>query len=152
MIREWKPGAQAAAVETPATDDGHVAPCTPTKHLWWGDRASEAAAVVDQLLDNLGATVDLHQHWNAPKGLTALFNQEHKNGAGLAVVAPVVLGRSVLDEGPYVGVLMEECRGDPAHSATARTVSRPRSRQAECLPDENNGHSVRSSLRSAGRR
>ncbi|MFD3730367.1 hypothetical protein [Streptomyces sp. NPDC058632] len=30
----------------------------PTEHLWWDDRASEAAAVVDQLLDDLGATVD----------------------------------------------------------------------------------------------
>ncbi|MER5586552.1 hypothetical protein ABT090_33630 [Streptomyces asoensis] len=55
------------------TSDGHVhpAPCTPTEHLWWGDgwgdRASEAAAVVDQLLDNLGTTVNLHQHYNAPR-------------------------------------------------------------------------------------
>ncbi|MFB6931305.1 hypothetical protein [Streptomyces chartreusis] len=71
------------------TSDGHVhpAPCTPTEHLWWGDgwgdRPSEAAAVVDQLLDDLGATVELRQHWNAPKGLTALFNEEHKNGAEL---------------------------------------------------------------------
>ncbi|WP_406385162.1 hypothetical protein [Streptomyces sp. NBC_01618] len=71
------------------TSDGHVhpAPCTPTEHLWWGDgggdRAGEAAAVVDQLPDDLGATVDLHQHWRAPKGLTALFNEEHKKGAEL---------------------------------------------------------------------
>ncbi|MEF2529428.1 hypothetical protein [Streptomyces sp. CS62] len=71
------------------TSDGHVhpAPCTPTEHLWWGDgwgdRASEAAAVVDQLLSDLGATVDLHKHWDAPKGLTALFDEEHKQGAEL---------------------------------------------------------------------
>ncbi|MFI5945575.1 hypothetical protein ACIBCB_35760 [Streptomyces uncialis] len=71
------------------TSDGHVhpAPCTPTEHLWWGhgggDRPSEAAAVVDQLLDGLGATVDLRKHWDAPKGLTALFNEEHKRGAEL---------------------------------------------------------------------
>lgn len=75
------------------TSDGHVhpAPCTPTEHLWWGDgwgdRPSEAAAVVDQLLDDLGATVDLHQHYNAPKGLTALFNEEHKKGAELTRAA-----------------------------------------------------------------
>ncbi|MCX5166252.1 hypothetical protein OOK39_45285 [Streptomyces sp. NBC_00264] len=75
------------------TSDGHVhpAPCTPTEHLWWGDgggdRASEAAAVVDQLLDDLGATVDLHKHWDAPKGLTALFNEEHKQGAELTRAA-----------------------------------------------------------------
>ncbi|AXU16848.1 hypothetical protein [Streptomyces clavuligerus] len=69
----------------------HPAPCTPTKHLWWGDgwgdRASEAASVVDQLLNDLGATVDLHKHWDAPKGLTALFNEEHKQGAELTRAA-----------------------------------------------------------------
>ncbi|MFF5131007.1 hypothetical protein ACFY41_29300 [Streptomyces syringium] len=71
------------------TSNGHVhpAPCTPTEHLWWGDgwgdRASEAATVVDQLLDDLGATVDLHEHWEAPKGLTALFNEKHKQGVEL---------------------------------------------------------------------
>ncbi|MFF8646443.1 hypothetical protein [Streptomyces sp. NPDC015345] len=75
------------------TRDGHVhpAPCTPTEHLWWGDgwgdRASEAAAVVDQLLNDLGATVDLHKHWDAPKGLTALFNEKHKEGAELTRAA-----------------------------------------------------------------
>ncbi|WP_331750104.1 hypothetical protein OG529_36765 (plasmid) [Streptomyces longwoodensis] len=72
------------------TSDGHVhpAPCTPAEHLWWGDgwgdRPSEATAVVHQLLDDLGATVDLHKHWDAPKGLTALFNEDHKQGAELA--------------------------------------------------------------------
>ncbi|MEW5631201.1 hypothetical protein AB1388_32330 [Streptomyces hydrogenans] len=75
------------------TSDGHVhpAPCTPAEHLWWGDgwgdRPSEAAAVVDQLLDDLGTTVDLHKHWDAPKGLTALFNEEHKKGAELTRAA-----------------------------------------------------------------
>ncbi|MGW4438088.1 hypothetical protein ACWELO_20415 [Streptomyces sp. NPDC004596] len=75
------------------TSDGHLhpAPCTPTEHLWWGDgwgdRASEAAAVVDQLLDDLGATIDLHEHWNAPKGLTALFNETHKPGVELTRAA-----------------------------------------------------------------
>ncbi|MEU2440203.1 hypothetical protein ABZ595_29095 [Streptomyces rubradiris] len=75
------------------TSDGHVhpAPCTPTEHLWWGDgwgdRPSEVAAVVDQLLDDLGATVDLRKHWEAPKGLTALFNEEHKQGAELSRAA-----------------------------------------------------------------
>ncbi|MFI1441819.1 hypothetical protein [Streptomyces fructofermentans] len=71
------------------TSDGHVhpAPCTPAEHLWWGDgwgdRASEAASVVDQLLTDLSAIVDLHKHWDAPKGLTDLFNEEHKKGAEL---------------------------------------------------------------------
>ncbi|MCF3143765.1 hypothetical protein [Streptomyces platensis] len=71
------------------TSDGHVhpAPCTPTEHLWWGngggDRPSEAAAVVDVLLDDLAATVNLREHWKAPKGLTTLFNEEHKHGAEL---------------------------------------------------------------------
>lgn len=71
------------------TSDGHLhpAPCTPTEHLWWGDgwgdRPSEAATVTDQLLDDLGTTVDLHDHWDAPKGLTALFNEKHKPGTEL---------------------------------------------------------------------
>ncbi|MEU6680990.1 hypothetical protein [Streptomyces sp. NPDC046925] len=71
------------------TSDGHVhpAPCTPSAHLWWGDgwgdRPSEAATVVNTLLDNLGATVNLDKHWMAPKGLTALFNDEHKQGSEL---------------------------------------------------------------------
>ncbi|WP_241269265.1 hypothetical protein [Streptomyces chrestomyceticus] len=71
------------------TSDGHVhpAPCTPTEHLWWdngwGDRASEAATVIDTLLDDLGAAVDLREHFNAPKGLVALFNEEHKQGTEL---------------------------------------------------------------------
>ncbi|MFE0580208.1 hypothetical protein [Streptomyces sp. NPDC058874] len=75
------------------TSDGHVhpAPCTPTEHLWWGhgggDRASEAAAVVNQLLDDLGVTVNLRKHWEAPKGLTALFNEKHKKGAELTRAA-----------------------------------------------------------------
>ncbi|MFD9823924.1 hypothetical protein [Streptomyces violascens] len=71
------------------TSDGHVhpAPCTPTEHLWWGDgwgdRPSEAASVIDALLDDLGATVNLRAHWKAPKGLVALFNGEHRQGAEL---------------------------------------------------------------------
>lgn len=48
--------------------------------LWPGD----AAGVVDALLDDLGATVNLHEHYHkAPKGLTELFNDEHKYGAEL---------------------------------------------------------------------
>ncbi|MFI1502611.1 hypothetical protein [Streptomyces platensis] len=71
------------------TSDGHVhpAPCTPTEHLWWGDgwgdRPSEAASVIDALLDDLAATVNLREHWRAPKGLTALFNEEHKHATEL---------------------------------------------------------------------
>ncbi|MEU0059914.1 hypothetical protein [Streptomyces sp. NPDC006334] len=75
------------------TSDGHVhpAPCTPTEHLWWGggwgDHPSEAAAMVNQLLDDLGTTVDLHQHYKTPKGLTALFNEDNKPGAELTRAA-----------------------------------------------------------------
>ncbi|MET9760046.1 hypothetical protein ABZ016_13470 [Streptomyces sp. NPDC006372] len=75
------------------TSDGHVhpAPCTPTEHLWWGDgwgdRPSEAAAVVNTLLDDLGATVNLREHYKAPTGLTALFNEEHEHGAELTRAA-----------------------------------------------------------------
>ncbi|MFF7182955.1 hypothetical protein [Streptomyces sp. NPDC008121] len=71
------------------TSDGHVhpAPCTPTEYLWWGDswgdRASEAAAVVDQILDRLSTTVTLHKHRNAPTGLTRLFSERHQQGTEL---------------------------------------------------------------------
>ncbi|MFE1190121.1 hypothetical protein [[Kitasatospora] papulosa] len=71
------------------TSDGHLhpAPCTPAEHLWWGngygDRPSEAATVINLLLDDLGATPNLREHWNAPKGLTALLNEDHKQGTEL---------------------------------------------------------------------
>lgn len=71
------------------TSDGHLhpAPCTPSEHLWWGDgygdRPSEAATVINALLDDLGATPNLREHWNAPKGLTALLNEDHKQGTEL---------------------------------------------------------------------
>ncbi|WP_438297251.1 hypothetical protein [Streptomyces sp. HUAS TT7] len=71
------------------TSDGqvHPAPCTQTEHLWWGDsrhdRPSEAATVADALLDDLGATASLHEHWKAPRGLIALFTEEHEQGAEL---------------------------------------------------------------------
>ncbi|AZM57323.1 hypothetical protein DMA15_36165 [Streptomyces sp. WAC 01529] len=35
------------------------------------------------LLDDLGATPNLREHWNAPKGLTALLNEDHKQGTEL---------------------------------------------------------------------
>ncbi|MFI9307362.1 hypothetical protein [Streptomyces triculaminicus] len=68
------------------TSDGqvHPAPCTPNEHLWWGDgwgdKPSEAATVITTLLDDLGATVDLREHWKAPRGLTALLEQQTKGG------------------------------------------------------------------------
>ncbi len=74
------------------TSDGHVhpAPCRPTELLWWGDHgdgwgdhASETAAVIDALLDDLGAGVDLREVRRAPQGLTALFDQEHEHGTEL---------------------------------------------------------------------
>ncbi|MEV6586963.1 hypothetical protein [Streptomyces acidicola] len=80
------PGGAWCVQHGPCLHDSPFSALTAT-HLWWGDgwgdRPSQAAAVVDQLLDDLGATVDLHQHYNAPKGLTALFNEEHKKGAEL---------------------------------------------------------------------
>ncbi|MFB6807643.1 hypothetical protein [Streptomyces sp. NPDC056387] len=75
------------------TSDGqvHPAPCGPSEHLWWGDgwgdRPSEAAAVIDTLLDDLGATVNMREHWKAPKGLTALLNEDHKHGTELTRAA-----------------------------------------------------------------
>ncbi|MFG2961606.1 hypothetical protein ACGF5O_48840 [Streptomyces sp. NPDC048291] len=66
----------------------HPAPCTPHEHLWWGDgwgdRPSEAALVTDALLDDLGTAVDLREHWKAPEGLTALFDEQHKQGTELS--------------------------------------------------------------------
>ncbi|MEV6727100.1 hypothetical protein AB0M94_40050 [Streptomyces xanthochromogenes] len=62
-------------------------PCAPSEHLWWGDgcgdRPSEAATVINLLLDDLGGTLNLREHYNAPKGLTALFNEDHKQGTEL---------------------------------------------------------------------
>ncbi|MCX5078879.1 hypothetical protein OHA84_37360 (plasmid) [Streptomyces sp. NBC_00513] len=72
------------------TSDGHThpAPCAPTEHLWWGDgwgdRPSEAASVVNQLLDRLDTTLHLDEHWKAPKGLIDLFNENHDEGAELS--------------------------------------------------------------------
>ncbi|MGW3185441.1 hypothetical protein ACWDD9_39845 [Kitasatospora sp. NPDC001119] len=72
------------------TTDGqvHPAPCSPGDHLWWGDgwgdRPTEAAHVVNQLLDDPARPVSLRDHWSkAPAGLTALFNEEHKQGTEL---------------------------------------------------------------------
>ncbi|MER5781314.1 hypothetical protein ABT104_06230 [Streptomyces mobaraensis] len=68
------------------TSDGqvHPAPCTPHEHLWWGDgwgdKPSEAATVINTLLDDLGATIDLREHWTAPRGLTALLEKQAKPG------------------------------------------------------------------------
>jgi hypothetical protein len=46
-------------------------------------RTTTLAGWMPWLLDDLGATVDLREHWKAPKGLTSLFNEEHKYGAEL---------------------------------------------------------------------
>ncbi|MGW7064943.1 hypothetical protein ACWGHM_41535 [Streptomyces sp. NPDC054904] len=75
------------------TSDGHIhpAPCAPTEHLWWGDgwgdRPSEAAAVINQLLDRLDATIHLDEHWKAPKGLVDLFNETHESGTEISRAA-----------------------------------------------------------------
>ncbi|MFJ4674046.1 hypothetical protein [Kitasatospora purpeofusca] len=73
---------------TTANGQVHPAPCTPGDHLWWGDgwgdRPSEAAHVVNQLLDNPTCRISLSDHWSkAPAGLTALFNEEHRRGTEL---------------------------------------------------------------------
>jgi hypothetical protein len=66
----------------------HPAPCTPNDHLWWGSDETpwEAPTVVNALLDDLSATAD-PRHWNAPDGLAALFNQNHKHGTELSRAA-----------------------------------------------------------------
>ncbi|GAA2793191.1 hypothetical protein GCM10010441_18040 [Kitasatospora paracochleata] len=72
------------------TTDGqtHPAPCTTSDHLWWGDgwgdRPTEAAHVINQLLDNPTTPISLDDHGSkAPAGLTALLNEDHKQGTEL---------------------------------------------------------------------
>ncbi|MFJ9777217.1 hypothetical protein ACIRVF_39300 [Kitasatospora sp. NPDC101157] len=72
------------------TTDGqiHPAPCTSGEHLWWGDgwgdRPTEAAHVINQLLDDLAAPIGLDGHWSkAPAGLTRLLNKDHGHGTNL---------------------------------------------------------------------
>ncbi|KUJ31080.1 hypothetical protein ADK46_25815 [Streptomyces rimosus subsp. rimosus] len=48
-----------------------------------GDQPSEAATVIDTLLDDLGATVNLREHFNASKGLVSLLNEEREQGTKL---------------------------------------------------------------------
>lgn len=67
----------------------HPGPCDPHNHLWWGDgwgdRPTEAAHVINLLLDDIGADIDLNEHYKqAPKGLTALLNQDHPRGTELS--------------------------------------------------------------------
>jgi hypothetical protein len=75
------------------TSDGqvHPAPCDPREHLWfgpgYGDRPSEAATVAHQLLDDLAADIDLAEPWNAPRGLTDLLNEKHRQGTELSRAA-----------------------------------------------------------------
>ncbi|WP_250300275.1 hypothetical protein OG204_03080 [Streptomyces sp. NBC_01387] len=73
------------------TTDGGIypGPCTPSDHLWWGDgwgdRPTEAAWVISQLLDSLGTKVSLNDHWNhAPGGLMRLLNHQHPYGMELS--------------------------------------------------------------------
>jgi hypothetical protein len=71
------------------TDDRiHPGPCTPGEHLWWGpgggDRPTEAAWVISQLMDDLSTQVSLDDHWHhAPAGLRKLLNQTHAYGTEL---------------------------------------------------------------------
>ncbi|MFF3631913.1 hypothetical protein [Streptomyces sp. NPDC002164] len=69
------------------TSDGHVhpAPCTPTEHLWWGDGwATGPAKPQPSSTSSRTASAPpstCAKYGQAPKGLTALFNEEHKKGA-----------------------------------------------------------------------
>ncbi|MEU1661539.1 hypothetical protein ABZ527_36445 [Streptomyces griseofuscus] len=72
------------------TTDGriHPGPCTPGDHLWWGpgggDRPTEAAWVISQLMDDTSTHVSLTDHWHhAPTGLTKLLNQTRRYGTEL---------------------------------------------------------------------
>ncbi|MFJ7990426.1 hypothetical protein [Streptomyces sp. NPDC096351] len=74
-----------------STTDGriHPAPCTLHDHLWWGhgggDRPTEAAWVITQLMDDLNAEVTLANHWShAPQGLTELLSRSHQPGTELS--------------------------------------------------------------------
>ncbi len=63
-------------------------PCTSAGHLWWGpgggDRPTEAAWVISQLLDDVGSEVTLDGHGRrAPDGLRRLLNQPLKPGTEL---------------------------------------------------------------------
>ncbi|MFE3717572.1 hypothetical protein [Streptomyces cyaneofuscatus] len=73
------------------TDDDRIypGPCTPDEHLWWGpgggDRPTEAAWVIAQLLDDISTEVSLADNWrHAPKGLTKLLNRAHEHGTELS--------------------------------------------------------------------
>ncbi|WP_129291812.1 hypothetical protein [Streptomyces sp. N1] len=72
------------------TTDGriHPGPCTARDHLWWGpgggDRPTEAAWVISQLMDDISTRVSLANHWHhAPAGLTKLLNETRKYGTEL---------------------------------------------------------------------
>ncbi|CAM5507368.1 MULTISPECIES: hypothetical protein [Streptomyces] len=56
---------------------------TPVVGQRLGDQPSEAATVIDTLLDDLGATVNLREHFNASKGLVSLLNEEREQGTKL---------------------------------------------------------------------
>lgn len=73
------------------TDEDLVfpAPCVANQHFWWGDgwgdRPTEIAYVVSLLLDDLRAVPDFDEQWSpAPRGLVALFNEEHAPGTELS--------------------------------------------------------------------
>ncbi|MFK0050039.1 hypothetical protein ACIQU4_39215 [Streptomyces sp. NPDC090741] len=71
------------------TSGGHVhpTPCDPFEQpAWdrWGGTPSRTAAVVDALLDDLGATVDSVRHHVGPKGLSELLSRDHMYCAELS--------------------------------------------------------------------
>jgi hypothetical protein len=72
------------------TTDGqiHPGPCTPGDRLWWGpgggDRPTEAAWVLSQLMDDISTRVSFANHWHhAPAGLTKLLNETRGYGTEL---------------------------------------------------------------------
>ncbi|MFF3863252.1 hypothetical protein [Streptomyces sp. NPDC002209] len=71
----------------------YPAPCSSSEQLaWhrWGGTPVQTAAVIDALLDDLGATVDSVKHHAVPKGLSELLGRDH--------MYRVELGRDVLLE------------------------------------------------------
>lgn len=76
------------------TGEGLVfpAPCAANEHFWWGDGygdlPTEVAYVTSLLLDDLRAVPDFGEQWaSAPRGLVALFNEEHPPSVELSRAA-----------------------------------------------------------------
>ncbi|MFF3404442.1 hypothetical protein ACFYW6_39335 [Streptomyces sp. NPDC002659] len=72
---------------TPSDGHVHPAPCTRPSTCSGATAGVTGPASRGRrraLLDDLDATMNLREHRKVPKGLTALFNEEHKRGSELA--------------------------------------------------------------------